>query len=128
MFARAFACYVHDKLKEQGIRDDYLTGHAYSGSPVPVGDEKARIYEKMEEFLAKCKEKEFLRDGHPDFDRKVISTLEKENPSFTKEEIEKAVKDNNEMSYLQLDSLFAKVKSQEDHEPERVKRYEQLQL
>ena len=28
MFARAFACYVKDRLEEKGIRSDYLCGHA----------------------------------------------------------------------------------------------------
>ena len=28
MAARAFACYVQDKLRELNIRNDYLTGHA----------------------------------------------------------------------------------------------------
>lgn len=28
MFARAFSCYVQDRLESKGIRDDYLTGHS----------------------------------------------------------------------------------------------------
>jgi hypothetical protein len=44
MAARAFACYVDDKLKEQGIRNDYLTGHANSiAIPHTTNDGKTEI-------------------------------------------------------------------------------------
>lgn len=53
MFARAFDCYIEDKLKENGITDDYLSAHADSFSmenkdgkmmnAYPVGDERARL-------------------------------------------------------------------------------------
>lgn len=42
MAARAFACYLHDKMKEMGIKNDYLTGHAFQkgmnskGEVIPV--------------------------------------------------------------------------------------------
>lgn len=39
MAARAFACYIKDKLAEQGIRNDYLCGHAET-APALVGDGK----------------------------------------------------------------------------------------
>ena len=60
MFARAFACYIYDKLKEKGIRDDYLCGHAYCGSPVPRGDEKQVIFKKIDEFIDLAKEEKLL--------------------------------------------------------------------
>jgi hypothetical protein len=52
MFARAFACYVKDKLALNGITDDYLCGHTetcvsfYNGNAVkayPEGVERKRI-------------------------------------------------------------------------------------
>ena len=52
MFARAFDCYVSDKLKEAGIRDDYLTAYANSYkatvddkkiSAVPEGEEREKL-------------------------------------------------------------------------------------
>lgn len=42
MAARAFACYLHDKMNEIGIKNDYLTGHAFQkgidadGNIIPV--------------------------------------------------------------------------------------------
>lgn len=60
MFARAFACYVEDKLAEQGIRDDYLCGHAEScvseanGKTLyayPRGEERKRINAALDELV-----------------------------------------------------------------------------
>lgn len=44
MAARAFACYVQDKLQEQGIRNDYLTGHADLALSVKENGEIFRAY------------------------------------------------------------------------------------
>lgn len=61
MFARAFACYINDKLAEKGIRDDYLCGHAETcilvlpGSVTkayPEEEERKRINEAIEQMLA----------------------------------------------------------------------------
>lgn len=61
MFARAFACYVHDKLREQGIVCDYLAGHAECG-PIPTGAERARINADFDGLLRKYKQLGLLRD------------------------------------------------------------------
>lgn len=68
MFARAFACYIKDKLAEQGIRDDYLTGHAdarvfANNGSVPVGTsgaERKLINKGFDEFFDKLKEEHFF--------------------------------------------------------------------
>lgn len=49
MLARAFACYVKDKLKEQGIRNDYLCGHADSAVSMNMDGEIVRAYPYGEE-------------------------------------------------------------------------------
>lgn len=55
MFARAFACYVHDKLGD--TRSDYLVGHAECavssfGSAVPLGAERETLNSLFDAFFA----------------------------------------------------------------------------
>ena len=88
MFARAFACYVKDRLEEKGIRSDYLCGHAdraitfitdKDGSLKPIkafpeGEERKRINEKFDIFFDKLRELEIL---HP-FEKAIdAASLEK---------------------------------------------------
>ena len=57
LFARAFACFVKDELAEQGIRNDYLCGHADTGVSInangdtiyafPRGEERENINKAM---------------------------------------------------------------------------------
>lgn len=61
MFARAFACYVHDKLTEAGIRCDYLVGHAEQG-PVPHGDERRQLNADFDALIADFKDRGLLHD------------------------------------------------------------------
>ena len=61
MCARAFACYIKDKLAEKGVRNDYLCGHAESvkdfqpdGKVVygyPRGQERVEINRAFDEFF-----------------------------------------------------------------------------
>lgn len=56
MLARAFDCYVHDKLTAAGIRSDYLSAYSdtfMSGDAVayPTGDERKRINRLFDEFF-----------------------------------------------------------------------------
>ena len=60
LFARAFACYIKDKLAEKGIKDDYLCGHAETCVSVlngpaikayPEGDERKRINAAIEQMI-----------------------------------------------------------------------------
>lgn len=55
MFARAFACYVHDKLGEK--QSDYLVGHAECaissvGCAIPAGAERMRLNQLFDSFFA----------------------------------------------------------------------------
>lgn len=57
LFARAFECYVDDKLKEMDRRSDYLVhstaNSSYSNyNPYPSGEERILINKAMEEFLS----------------------------------------------------------------------------
>ena len=74
MFARAFACYVNDKLKEMGEQSDYLCGHSElsismshdkEGNPkvikaIPDGDERKIINHNFDLLFKELKELELL--------------------------------------------------------------------
>lgn len=60
MAARAFACYVKDKLAEQGYKNDYLCGHAEdTGSngvlTYPVGEERKAINQAFDALFAELR-------------------------------------------------------------------------
>lgn len=68
LFARAFACYVKDKLSG---RNDYLVGHAdigkaeHQGKTIyvyPVGEERKQFDQKMDEMIQGLKEIGYLHD------------------------------------------------------------------
>lgn len=62
MFARAFACYVKDKLVEQGINSDYLCGHAELPLvPFPKGEERENINKAIDNLLDNLKEMSMLK-------------------------------------------------------------------
>ncbi len=71
LFARAFACYVKDKLIEKGGRSDYLNGHADSVevldsdgidilSGFPKGREREQINEKFDFLIEQYKKRGIL--------------------------------------------------------------------
>lgn len=75
MFARAFACYIKDKLEAEGRRSDYLVGHADSARcgklrAYPVGEERECINEKFDAFFADMKEQGFLHQKEKEPERK----------------------------------------------------------
>lgn len=73
MFARAFACYISDKL---GYKSDYLCGHADLAlglitnkdneleliKAFPEGEERQLINEKIDKLIEFLKEKNILHD------------------------------------------------------------------
>lgn len=75
MFARAFAVYITDNLAKQDIRNDYLCGHAYAGSPIPKGEEKEAIFNKMDAFIDLLKKENYLENGYPEYDIKVVNDI-----------------------------------------------------
>lgn len=90
MFARAFACYVHDRL---GFQSDYLTGHANTtkaklenGTLVygyPIGEERTAINRCFDEVMKELKEREMLHD----YDYEVVR-LEPVKTTENQEDIE----------------------------------------
>lgn len=74
MFARAFSCYVYDKLEEKGVHDDYLCGHCntYTAHVMdkngndsvihayPVGEERKVINQCFDKVIDSLKEKGLL--------------------------------------------------------------------
>lgn len=81
LFARAFACYVKDKLAEQGISNNYLTGHAeFPAIPTPsgliytypIGEERNVINKAFDNLIEVMKEQELLHQ------REI--TISKEEP------------------------------------------------
>ena len=59
MFARAFACYIEDKLSEMGIVDDYLTAHA-DRDGCTKGEERKAINDAFDALFAKLKHNNFF--------------------------------------------------------------------
>lgn len=86
MFARAFDCYVADKIKEAGLKSNYLTGYAdsyvVSGgngkkiAAIPLGEERKVIFEKIDLLLADLKERGLLHD----FCEEVEVSMEESKP------------------------------------------------
>ena len=70
MFARAFACYLKDRLEELGGKSDYLCGHAEKcimqtadGKIIrayPEGEERRIINRQIEQMIQGLKEKQLL--------------------------------------------------------------------
>ncbi len=73
MFARAFDCYVADKLAAEKSRNRYLTVHTeayvfkeYGGKSIygiPIGSEWARINQKFDAVIWDLKEPGVLHNG-----------------------------------------------------------------
>lgn len=72
MFARAFDCYVADKIRESGNKSDYLSAHADAFvmpgkdgntiAAVPKGEERKLLNEKFDQLLAELKERGILHE------------------------------------------------------------------
>lgn len=63
MAARAFACYVKDKLEEKGIRNDYLCGHAEGELTAPHGKEREAINKEFDKVIDLFKEKGLFKSA-----------------------------------------------------------------
>jgi len=62
MCARAFACYVADKLD---YKSDYIVGHAYLSPGIPRGEEAKIIFEKFDHLFEEiCKDNYLTLDQH----------------------------------------------------------------
>lgn len=70
LFARAFSCYLTDKFKEKGMRNDYLNGHSesYNFGPIhayPLGEERTRINQAIDALIEDLKKKEIFIEAKP---------------------------------------------------------------
>lgn len=73
MFARAFDCYIEDKLKAAGLRSDYLTSHASAYKyrkpdgtmvyAIPVGEERKALDAKFDELVQQAKERGIFHEA-----------------------------------------------------------------
>lgn len=88
MFARAFDCYIADKVKEQGYRSDYLSGNADSFTfktedrviaAFPRGEERIAINKAFDELFSDLKERQMLHDAP------VIEPVREQEPPARKE-------------------------------------------
>lgn len=62
MAARAFACYISDKLAEKGMRNDYLCGHSEAAAAAtPHGEERERINRAFDELFKALKAEGLLK-------------------------------------------------------------------
>lgn len=74
MFARAFACYIKDRLEAKGIENLYLTGHAeYETNnpnqvrPVPQGDERTLLNMHFDSVMEALKERGLFHEQEMDY-------------------------------------------------------------
>lgn len=63
LFARAFACYVHDKLAEHGMRNDYLCGHSEAGKCSPHGEEREVINREIDKVFVQLRERGLMHEN-----------------------------------------------------------------
>lgn len=78
MAARAFACYIQDKLAEQGMRNDYLCGHAETAPAFvgegkfaytyPRGEERAAINQAFDKVIAELKTRGIINEKKQSLD------------------------------------------------------------
>lgn len=92
MFARAWDCYIEDKLKAAGLRSDYLTSHAsaykYPGPDgtmvyaIPVGEERKALDAKFDELLQQAKERGIFHEAEvtQENERQVEEVVPTEQP------------------------------------------------
>lgn len=71
MFARAFACYVHDKLEEKGIRSDYLCGHS-EATVCPRGEEREAINAAIDNLITDLKQRGLLHHKVHDIEAEAV--------------------------------------------------------
>lgn len=117
MAARAFACYVTDKLSEKGFRNDYLSGHSEccrteDFAAIPQGDERKRINAAFDELFEDLKKTNILKAADAAEIKDVVSTSVnteskkmKKTPSLMpekdpEEEVSFVFEKNGQMSFL----------------------------
>lgn len=83
MAARAFACYLHDKMNEMGIKNDYLTGHAFqkgmnsNGDIIPVYPRPEERFEINKAFDKVIEEMKTMGIFHEREEKELAAETEK---------------------------------------------------
>jgi hypothetical protein len=116
MFARAFDCYVSDKLKEAGVQSQYLTSHADAYSAVrsdgteifafPRGEERKELSHLFDELVVELKEHGLMHER--------VSTPEIPEKEKMVEPIREQVK--QERIVAATKPYIPKFKEQDDHQ------------
>ncbi len=121
MFARAFSCYVLDKIRENDGCSDYLCGHSEihksfdsKGNPVcafPVGEERVAINKCFDDLIQELKDKGLLH-------HKEDFTVEERLPERHEPTIEwkpGEVEESYQMSFMDLlDNAYERAGEQGD--------------
>ena len=75
MAARAFACYISDKLAEKGMRNDYLCGHSEAAAgAIPQGEERERINRAFDELFKALKAEGLLKPADSQSAEEMVSS------------------------------------------------------
>lgn len=117
MFARAFDCYVSDKLEEAGLKSEYLTAYADSYrmkdengeiiSAVPLGDERTAINKQIDLLIDDLKERGLLHHfieeekDAPKIEEQLISDFDW-NVNSTKRRTKKKDDNYKQLSFADL--------------------------
>lgn len=110
MFARAFACYVHDRL--EGF-NNYLTGHANSGHILcetdngtktiynyPTGEERQCINRAFDEMIDELKEKGLLQE----YDYSQVKKEVEKSKTATNDDLELHVDQDGQLCLFDMDT------------------------
>ena len=101
MFARAFDCYIEDKLKAQGLESPYLTSHASAFicpdgqggviRAIPAGEERKALDEKFDELISQIKERDIFheQEKEPEEPEKMEAKV---RDAFRDDDLERYVK------------------------------------
>lgn len=126
MLARAFHTYLLDKLKEQGIRNDYLCGHAEylpekdkNGNPhytYPRGEERKRINQEFGKLVEKLKEREIFHEQTNDKEHQLVHSQDGVEQNETKEQVQENLTGQLELDLEAMEKKTTKKEVKEQAE------------
>ena len=100
MFARAFDCYIADKIAEAGLKSDYLSAYANSFvmtdengkkiAAIPLGEERASINKHFDRLFSDLKTKGLLHQYIEELEKtqQGRGTLSASQPMVSDQEIQ----------------------------------------
>ena len=126
MFARAFHTYLLDKLKEQGIRNDYLCGHAEylpetdkNGNPhytYPRGEERQRINQAFDKLVENLKERGIFHEQGADKEHQLVHSQDGIEQNETKEQVQESLTGQLELDLEAMEKKTTKKEVKEQVE------------